>query len=356
MVGILNAVFVGILFIINSSMAYDPFEPTPDELLIRSGPLAGQTLSAERRPVIAISPEQHSALGLPDLGPNYLWVANFFEQKKFMPDRQSFHIAAIPLEGINRAIKEVVDRSKYNPPETGKLLNKIRVVGPHFHAQMMIEFDKDILLFSQEADEKSGKLKTPESIHKINSVTFTVGAARPDKANFDQNAAMGNSYRRISLLVGENEAHRELIIGENINRFEVKIPKFQLGEFLKLATQESTKDKLHHPYNAMSDGCLSVTLGYLDKILFASPPARFPLSWPNSPEAVMGEYKARGLEYVAIEPVVSDASPRARERFDPGPYNKNKIHPYTHVGRFVGNCASILSQLTTKASLLLKTD
>jgi hypothetical protein len=220
---------------------------------------------------------------------------------------------------------------------------------------MMIEFDKDILIFSQEADESSGKLKVTDSIHKVNSVTFTVGAARPGK-DFDQNAAMGNSYRRISLLVGENEAHRELIIGENINRFEVKIPKFQLGEFLKLATQESTKDKLHHPYNAMSDGCLSVTLGYLDKILFASPPARFPLSWPNSPEAVMGEYKARGLEYAAMDPVVSDASPRARERFDPGPYNKNKLHPYTYVGRIVGNCASILSQMTIKASLLLRAD
>ena len=76
--------------------AQDPFAMKREDLEIKSGPLQGKMLSEERRPVLTISDEERKRLGLPDLGPRVLWVANFSEQKKYLPDRQPFHIAAIP--------------------------------------------------------------------------------------------------------------------------------------------------------------------------------------------------------------------------------------------------------------------
>lgn len=317
----------------------DLFAPSEEELLLKSGPLAGKIMSPDRRPVLEITPEQRQELGLPDLGPNVLWVANFYEQKSNSPDGKLFHIAAIPLDGIDRGVKEVVDRSKYNPDEDAGVWKKITSLAPHFHAQLSIEFSKDILLFDQEVDSATKKLKEVKPVGAINRMTFSVGAARPGKA-FSPHHAINDAYRRVSLFIGEGEAHRDLLGGQSILPYELDIPREKLADFLKLAAKESTELRYTRPYNAMKDGCLSTTLDLLDRVLFKKPPKRFPYAWPNNPEAVMGEFKVRGISYKPLEPITPERSARANK----GNYSYDRPHPYTRLSRAAGACASALSR------------
>jgi hypothetical protein len=273
------------------------------------------------------------------LGPNVLWVANFYEQKSSSPDGKLFHIAAIPLDGIDRGIKEVIDRSKYNPDEDAGVWKKITSVAPHFHAQLTVLFSKDILLFDQEINPETNKLRKVEAVGAIGQMTFSVGAARPTKA-FSPHLAINDAYRRVSLFIGEGEAHRDLLGGQPILPYEVDIPREKLADFLKLAAKESTELKYSRPYNAMKDGCLSTTLDLLDRVLFKKPPKRFPFSWPNNPEAVMGEFKSRGISYAQLDPILPERGLKA----DKGKYSFSRPHPYTRLSRVAGACASALSR------------
>lgn len=328
--------------------ARDPFDFMPGELTIQNGALKGQSLKGDRRPVLMIDTATHKSLGLPNLGEGWMWVANFTELPKHMPDRKKFHIAAIPLKSISGAIEEVVDRSIYNPIAVSNEWQRVTSVGPHFHAQMMVEFSEDILLFDQEVDEQSGKLKNSKPVHTIRNMIFTVGAARPE--TFDPSLAISGAYRRISMFVGEGEGHRDLISGAEIKRFRLKLSQQKLSEMLKLVVLESTRDRVSKPYNAMADGCLSTTLRHLDMALFDGEIKRFPFSWPVGPVAVMQEFTSRGIAFEQIESIRAE---RVRQRAEEGAYGPDRLHPYTRLTRTVGTCASIMSKVTTKTSLLL---
>lgn len=346
-------IFLGLLFIWSaaafaSAVTFDPFDFLPSELLIQNGPLKGQMLKGDRRPVLRLSPIEVKRWGLPDLGPRVLWVANFLEQPKAMRDRKKFHIAAIPLDAIDHVVEEVADRTIYNP--YGKTFwQRLASVGPHFHAQTYFYFNRDVLLFSQEADPQSFGLASVEPVQRIREMAFAVGAARPE--SFDPSMAIGGAYRRINLLVGHAEAHRDLVGGTPIQRFSIGLSPQKAAELLELLADESTRIRATQPYNAMKDGCLSTTLRYIDQVLFTEPVRRFALSWPIGPEAVMAEFAVRGIPFDEIEPLMPRAS--AREIKEKGDYGPGRLHPYGHVARGVGRCASIISRLITGSSLRL---
>lgn len=344
-------IFVMMLFLlgVRGALALDYFDYHPGELLIQHGPLKGQSLKSDRRPVLRISERQRKDLGLPDLGSRILWVANFTDKPAAMKDKQKFHIAAIPLDGIAGAMEEIMDRTAYNPSGNG-LWQQLASVAPHFHAQTYFIFNRGVALYSQEIDPQTGFLASVRPVQEIHEMAFAVGAARPE--TFDPSLAIGGAYRRISLLVGRSDAHRDLVAGVPITRYKLGLSRQKLAELLVMLSDDSTRVRVSRSYDAMKDGCLSTTLGYLDKILFDEPVHRFPYSWPHGPESVMAEFAIRGIAYEKTDPILPD-SKKFRPLKEKGEYGPARWHHYSIVSHTVGHCGAIMSRLVTRVSLRL---
>lgn len=380
---------LGVVFIagVAHSQGIDPFELKPEDLLITQGPLQGESVSGTRRPVLILSLEEQKALGLGPPEKNEIRVANFFDQSKMSPDRKSFHIASIRLDKIKSAGFEVMDRTKYNHdpedeadrPVKPKLLEtgprkyvqmsarrmkaELMEVGPHKHVQMYVEFDSPIELYTQEVDPKTGRLLNLSPVMERNWLGYAVGAERPKEEDAENNKkfkpgeAMSGAYKKVQFFVGEHEAHRDMNLGQQIDRFQVDLPPQEVGELLKMAATESTALRLSQPYHGMSSGCLSTVLRYLDAIKFGEPLKQFPHTWPSSLKAIVGEFLVRKLKVTRLSSLIPEnmesKQARARARFDKGEFGPENPQIHTQISRLVGNCASLISQASVRAQIII---